>query len=274
MHINPYSRRADILIMFVIIVNTLTYCLYAYGIGRDWFIHIDTLCMLFFIAEMYLKMRYRGIRAYWSKGWNIFDGTLVILSLPSLVISFLPVTDLSLLLIFRMLRALRFFRLIHFFPHAEQIGKNCRIALRESFPLFVGYLIVIIIFSLFSTALFGHVSPQYFGTPLDSIYTIFRLFTIEGWYDIPDSLTAVYGAWGVVCVRLYFGALLIVGGIIGLSILNSVFVDAMLNDDHRNLMKRMNDLEKKLDLLLEKYEQQESAVPTENNIPVKPKKRK
>ncbi len=271
MRINPYSRLADIVIMGVILVNTITFCLYAYGIGKEWFIQIDTLCLLFFVGEMILKMRHEGFKAYWQRGWNIFDGTLVILSLPSLFLPFLPITDMTLLLTFRMLRALRFFRLIHFFPHAEQIGKSCRIALRESFPLFVGYLIVILIFSLFSTSLFGHVSPQYFGTPLESIYTIFRLFTIEGWYDIPDSISTAYGSIGVLFVRLYFGVLIIVGGIIGLSILNSVFVDAMLNDNHDDILKRIDQVEKKLDLLLEKYNQAPTDPMEEESAEVKKK---
>ena len=155
------------------------------------------------------------------------------------------------LLIFRMLRAFRFFRLIHFFPGAEQIGKNFRKALRESFSLFVGYFIVICIFALLSTALFGHVSPKYFGTPWDSIYSVFRLFTVEGWYDIPDSISSAYGTWGVFFVRLYFVFLLILGGVIGLSLINSVFVDAMVSDNNDELEAEVKKLNEKIDLLTE-----------------------
>ena len=35
-----------------------------------------------------------------------------------------------------------------------------------------------------TTFLFGNAAPQYFGNPALSVYSIFRLFTIEGWYEM------------------------------------------------------------------------------------------
>ncbi len=249
--INPYSGKSEKIVMVVILINSILIFLDASNIQSQWIIHADTLCSLFFIGEMLLKMRHDGMIGYWKKGWNKLDGTLVILSLPSMMASFMPIMDLSFLLIFRMLRAFRFFRVIHFFPGAEQIGRNFQKALRESFSLFVGYFIVICIFALLSTSLFGHVAPQYFGTPLDSVYSIFKIFTIEGWYDIPDALAESCGTWGVCFVRIYFIFLLIVGGIIGLSLINSVFVDAMVSDNNDDLLSKIDELEKKIDKLID-----------------------
>ena len=31
-------------------------------------------------------------------------------------------------------------------------------------------------------------SADFFSTPLNSIYSVFRLFTVEGWYEIPDAM--------------------------------------------------------------------------------------
>ena len=251
MKINPYSLRAERMIMAVILINSVIIFLDASGVHRPFVIYLDILCSFIFLVEMLAKMRVDGVLGYWRSGWNRLDGTLVLLSLPSIFAFFFPITDLSFLLIFRMLRAFRFFRLIHFFPGVEQIGKNFRKALRESFSLFVGYFIVICIFALLSTALFGHISPKYFGTPWDSIYSVFRLFTIEGWYDIPDSIAATYGSWGIFFVRLYFVFLLIIGGVIGLSLINSVFVDAMVSDNNDDVLKRLDQLEQKIDQLIQ-----------------------
>lgn len=33
-------------------------------------------------------------------------------------------------------------------------------------------------------------SADFFSTPLNSIYSVFRLFTVEGWYEIPDAIAA------------------------------------------------------------------------------------
>ena len=247
---NPYSTNAERLVMAVILVNSVVIFLDVSGFKWPWLIPLDVLCSLFFIVEMALKMRHDGVLGYWRRGWNILDGTLVLLSVPSIIFFFLPLTDLSYLLILRLLRAFRFFRVIHFFPGAEQLGRNFRKAMRECMSLFAGYLLIILVFAILSTSLFGNVAPQYFGTPWESIYSVFRLFTIEGWYDIPDSVAAAYGTWGVIAVRLYFVLLLVLGGVIGLSLINSVFVDAMVSDNNDEVLNRINELERKIDKLL------------------------
>ena len=250
--LNPYSERAERLVMVVILLNSIVIYLDVSGFRWPWLQTIDVMCSLVFLVEMGLKMRHDGVIGYWHKGWNILDGTLVLLSVPSIIFFFLPMTDLHFLLIIRLLRAFRFFRVIHFFPGAEQLGRNFRKAIRECMSLFAGYILIIIIFSIISTSLFGKVSPQYFGTPWESLYSVFRLFTVEGWYDIPDSVAEAYGGWAVIGVRVYFIILLILGGVIGLSLINSVFVDAMVSDNNDEMMERLKSLEKKLDELLEK----------------------
>lgn len=248
---NPYSSRFERVVMAVILANSIVIFLAASGFKWPWLQPLDIACSLFFVVEMALKMRHDGVLGYWRRGWNVLDGTLVLLSVPSIILFFLPLTDLSYLLILRLLRAFRFFRVVHFFPGAEQIGRNFRKAMRESMSLFAGYIIIIIIFAILSTSFFGHVAPQYFGTPWESIYSVFRLCTIEGWYEIPDAVSTAYGGWGVAGVRLYFVLLLILGGVIGLSLINSVFVDAMVSDNNDEVLQRINELEKKIDKLLE-----------------------
>ena len=190
------------IVMIIIFINSIIIYLDVSNIHSSWLTHLDTLCSLFFVGEMLFKIRKYHWKGYWEKGWNKFDGLMVILSLPSIMASFMPITDMSLLL---MLRALRILRIIYFVKgDAEKIGQNFLIALRKSSSLFVGYFIVICIFALLSTSLFGQAAPQYFGTPMDSIYSIFKLFTIEGWYDIPDALANSFGTWGVILTRLLF----------------------------------------------------------------------
>ncbi|MBR4533604.1 MAG: ion transporter [Bacteroidaceae bacterium] len=249
--------RMERIVMGVILVNSAVIFIQAYGVESQWLTLIDIICTLIFVGEMALKMRVEGFLGYWRSNWNRLDGTLVLLSLPSIWFSFMHMTDLSFLLIFRMLRAFRFFRVIHFFPGVEQLGRNFRKAMSESMSLFVGYFIIIIIFSLLSTSLFGHAAPQYFGNPTESIYSVFRLFTIEGWYEIPNVLSKEFGPWGVLFTRLYFVFLLVLGGVIGLSLINSVFVDAMVSDNNDDLLERIDQLEEKIDRLLKQQELQE-----------------
>jgi voltage-gated sodium channel len=51
---------------------------------------------------------------------------------------------------------------------------------------------------------------------------------------------------------LYFCALLILGGIIGMSFINSIFVDAMVADNNDDVMTKLNELQKSIDELKEK----------------------
>lgn len=264
--LNPYSPRAERVVMAVILVNSLVILLLASGFKWPWLQAVDILCSLFFIAEMAFKMRHDGVLGYWRRGWNIMDGVLVLLSVPSIILFFLPLTDLSFLLILRLLRAFRFFRVIHFFPGAEQLGRNFRKAISESMSLFAGYLLIILVFAILSTSLFGHVAPQYFGTPWESLYSVFRLFTIEGWYDIPDAVASAYGTWGVLGVRLYFVVLLVLGGVIGLSLINSVFVDAMVSDNNDELVERIKRLEEKIDRLIEGGEKINEATCEDDSL--------
>lgn len=236
--------------MWVILINSLTIFLQESGYDPFYIQLTDILCTLFFIVEMLLKMSDSGQKAYWLNAWDRFDGILVILSFPSLVTFFLPNTvfDLSSLLVLRLFRVFRFFRVMHFFPNFSVIMKNIGIAMRQSLSVFVGFIILLVIMGMLNCSIFGKIAPEYFQTPLDSIYTMFRLCTIEGWYEIPDAVAMAVGStmW-VHIVRVYFSVLLFAGGVIGLSIVNSIFVDAMVSDNNDDLMLLMHDMQKRLD---------------------------
>ncbi len=247
------------IIFAVILLNAVVIYLQVSGISTPLLTGLDLACTLIFLIEMIVKHAKLGFREYWHSGWNQLDGILVIVSLPSLVEAFLPtdMMDLSILLIFRLLRVLRFFRVMHFFPNFSQIVKGFKMAMRESYAILLSFFIIIVIFGLLNCSLFKDIAPQYFATPLDSIYAVFRICTVEGWYDIPDTIaTATTPAVGGF-VRLYFVFILILGGIIGMSFINSIFVDAMVSDNNDNMMKKLEEMEAKIDRLVEKNNAEE-----------------
>ena len=214
---------------------------------------IDIVCTFIFIIEMIVKHIHLGFRTYWKSGWNRLDGILVILSLPSVASLFFPHTglDLSILMIFRLLRVLRFFRVMHFFPNFTNIIKNFKLAMKQSYAILLAFLVIIVIFGLINCALFKDVAPEYFSTPLDSIYAVFQLFTVEGWYEIPNTIAEATSTTIGSIVKFYFCLLLILGGIIGMSFINSIFVDAMVSDNNDDVKEKLEALEKKIDKLLE-----------------------
>ncbi len=244
----------DNAVLAVVIVNTIVIFLLEVGISNPPVIIIDAACTIFFLFEMVFKHICLGIRGYWSKPMNVMDGMLVILSLPSLINYFtdMPLNDFSFLMALRSLRIFRIFRIESLFPGFAVIVRNLKLALKQSSAFLLAILLFIIIFALIDCGLFAGVAPQFFGTPFDSIYSTFRLFSVEGWYEIPDTIAAGLGnsIWTHL-IRIYFCAQLFVGGIIGMSIINSIFVDAMVSDNNDELDAKVNKLQQSLDELRE-----------------------
>lgn len=240
-------------ILGVILLNSVVIYLQVSGVVSPVITVLDVFCTLVFLLEMIIKRKDLGVKGYWSSGWNRLDGILVILSLPSLVEIFLPsgLMDLSVLLIIRLLRVVRFLRVLHFFPNFGQIIAAFKLALRESYAILLAFFVVIVIFGLINCNLFKDIAPQYFSTPLQSVYSVFRICTVEGWYDIPDTIAAASTPAVGSLVRLYFCFLLILGGIIGMSFINSVFVDAMVSDNNDDLKEKLDEIERKIDRLID-----------------------
>lgn len=242
----------DKVILLFILLNTAMIYLQESNITATWITVLDVVCTCVFVLEMVCKHMVLGVKQYWSSGWNRLDGTLVILSLPSLLAIVFPIEmmSFSFLLALRVLRVFRFFRIFHFFPHFTQIAVGFVRAIRQSYAVFVGLVIIILLFALISCAIYKDVAPEFFATPTDAIYSVFRLFTIEGWYEIPDVIAEAVSPAFARFTRIYFSLLLVLGGIIGVSLVNSIFVDAMVSDNNDELDKKIESLEKKIDLLL------------------------
>lgn len=243
----------DKFILFFILLNTLMIYLQESNMHDLWIVIVDVVCTCVFVVEMVCKHMVLGVRKYWSSGWNRLDGILVILSIPSLITLVLPIEmmSLSFLLALRVLRVFRFFRIFHFFPNFSQIALGFVRAMKQSYAIFAGLIIIILLFALVSCAIYKDIAPEFFATPTDSIYSVFRLFTIEGWYEIPDTIAENTSPAFAAFTRVYFSVLLVLGGIIGVSLVNSVFVDAMVSDNNDDLEKKIDTLEKKIDKLIE-----------------------
>lgn len=243
------------LILVIIIFNAIILFLQESGVENDVITILDTICSVIFIIEMIIKLTEYGWKGYWSSGWNRLDGSLVICSIPSLVALALPEhsLDLSFLLALRVMRVFRFFRLVHAFPGFTQLLKNFAIAMKRSYAVFIGMLIMIVIFAMIGCGLFKDVAPEYFATPLDGIYSTFRIFTGEGWNEIPDTVAeGLSNGFMSHMIRLYFCMILVLGCIVGMSLLNSIFVDAMVSDNNDDVKEKLDSIEATLNQLKEK----------------------
>ncbi|MCR5395040.1 MAG: ion transporter [Bacteroidales bacterium] len=239
----------DRFILTVIFFNCIVLFLEEMGLQHPFIWTADVVCLVLFTIEMVVKHRAYGVRGYWSNGWNRMDGILVLVGLISIpgTMGLLPTSQLGVLVVFRALRVFRFFKVVHLFPNFSVIMRNFSKALCDSSSLFAGYMVVLFLSAMVSCELFGQRAPEYFADPLVSIASTFRLFTIEGWYEIPDALCEGLERPYSTLIYLYFISMLVLGGIIFMSLLNSVFVDAMVSDNNDEVLRKLEQIEKKLD---------------------------
>jgi voltage-gated sodium channel len=247
----------DKFILLLILINAITIFASGFGMSSDnrFILTItDNLITVLFITELIIKFEEFGIKGYFNSNWRRFDFVLIVLSIPALIafIGNFEITNLSFLLVFRVMRVFKSFRFLKFIPGIEHLVNGINRALKASIFVFIGFIIYIFIISILSFYLFKGVSPEYFGNPLNSLYTTFKIFTVEGWYEIPDLITQNLSSTTAFFTYLYFIFVVISGGIFGLSLVNSIFVDAMVSDNNDALETKIDSLEKKIDKLLYK----------------------
>ena len=194
---------------------------------------LDVACVTYFAIEAGLKMRIHGWDGYWADPWNRFDLVIVVLSLPVLAAPFTDETAAFVgVPVVRMARLFRLFRLLRFIPERARLGAGIVRALRASVGVFLAIALVNFIFAMGAYELFAHKAPALFGDPARASYSMFRIFTIEGWHEIPEAIAAATSAGWALFARIYFGIAVLLGGILGLSLGNAVFVDQMIADNN------------------------------------------
>ncbi|WP_087019287.1 ion transporter [Thaumasiovibrio subtropicus] len=216
----------------------------------------------YFMAEVIVRMQLKGARTYFSQKSNVFDFAIVVIGFLAVALPYFFVINIGFL---RVTRLLKVMRLLKFVPHAETVYTNIALALKATTAIFVMLFMMMLIFALFGNAFFAHLLPENFGDPIQSLYTIFSVFFIENWNEIPDEAIAdgMQYAW---LIRLFFMFVLFVGGFLGLSIATAVFVDEMAIDNNRKLEgqvaelnQRLSDQDEKMAKMLALLEQQNRA---------------
>lgn len=215
----------------------------------------DNTITIIFIIEMIVKLTAYKLKGYFSSNWNRLDFILVLLSVPALFswIFHFPISNLSFFLIFRVLRVFKSFRFLKFVPGITDLIRGVQKALRTSVVIILGFCIYIFIIGIISTYLFQNIAPEHFSNPLISFFSVFKIFTVGGWYEIVEQ--ALSNTEGVVTFfsKLYFVFILVTGGIFGLSLVNSIFVEAMMSDNTDDISQKIDNLEKKLDDFMKKH---------------------
>lgn len=244
----------DHIILGLIILNALIIFIGGFDLGEsnnNFVSVIDNMLSVIFIVELILKLKEFGI-GYFSLNWNKLDFLLILFSLPALLafIFRIDINDFSFLLVFRVMRVFKSFRFLKFIPGIDHLIRGTKRAIKSSIIVIFGFVVYIFIIGIFSFYLFKESSPEYFNNPLVSLYSTFKIFTIEGWFEIPEQVTNSLSPIASFFTFIFFIFVVLSGGILGLSLVNSIFVDAMVSDNNDELEKKIQILESKIDILI------------------------
>jgi voltage-gated sodium channel len=252
------------LVMTVILVNTMTIFLRSFEWWRahteSLLFAIDYACTLYFVVEIGLKLRSAGVRAYFSTGWNVVDFIVVLCGVPLLIAPVIEIQDTSFILVLRVARVMRSFRVLRFVPDAERLWSGVRRGVKASLGVLFALGIYNFVLALCASHLFGDVAPNEFGDPLIALYSMFKVITVEGWYEVPDAIAAGSSPFIGFAARIFFMFAVATGGVLGLSMANAVFIDEMVMDNTRDLEQNVRDLLDEVRALRLQQEHQETLL--------------
>ena len=228
------NKAFEMFVITVIILSSLmigvrTYPLPETAVTFLWV--MDYAVTLFFLMEIIIRMAAEDrLRDFFKKGWNVFDFTIVVISL-------VPLDDSEYALIARMLRLFRVMRLISFIPELRVLVT----ALINALPR-MGYvaLLMFIIFYLYAvigTMLFAQINPALWGDLGISLLTLFRVATFEDWTDVMYETMEVYAlSWIYYLTFIFFSAFVFLNMMIGI-------VVEVLDEEHKKMLAAEQALE-------------------------------
>lgn len=180
----------------------------------SWFVAANTLFLFIFIVEAVIKMVAHApqVQNYFKNGWNLFDFSIIVISL-------IPATG-QLATLARLARLLRVLRLISTLPELRLIVAT----LVRSIPS-MGHVLALmsIIFYVYGVAgyhLFHEIDPTHWRNLGISLLSLFRIVTLEDWTDIMyAAMAAKPWAW------MYFVSFVVLGTFVVVNLFIAVVIN-------------------------------------------------
>ena len=236
-------------ILTAVILNAVVIFALYFPAEREnvWLLALDHFFIVFYLTEVIVKLWVLKPRPYFANPWNRFDFFITLGSLPVLLVAFLDVPDTTVLILLRLFRLVRLVRFLRFIPNVEQVVQGLGRALKSSVLVLGALFFLNLLVALVTCHFYADTAPRYFSDPLVSFYSIFRMFTLEGWNEIPDAITPNSASpLRVGLTRLYFGSVVVLGGIFGIGLANAIFVDEMTMDNNRELERKVDELTREI----------------------------
>jgi voltage-gated sodium channel len=177
---------------------------------------IDHAMLVVFVTELVLRLYAMGPARFFREPWNVFDFIVVAIAL-------VPASGPFAVL--RALRVLRVLRLISVVPSMRRVVEALIRSLPGMGSIAALLCILLYVFGVIATKLFGANHPEWFGSLGKSLFTLFQIMTMEGWADIARAVMVEQRfAW------IFFLLFLLVGTFTVLNLFIAVIVNAMQDD--------------------------------------------
>jgi len=233
--------RFERFIVAVIIVNAVVLGLEtsatAMTVAGRLLVLLDQAALAIFTVEIALKLTAQGWR-FFLRGWNLFDFTIVAISL-------LPLSPAFSVL--RALRILRALRLMSMIPQMRKVVAALISAIPGMGSVVALLGLIFYVFAVIATKLFAESFPEWFGTLPRSLFTLFQIMTLESWsMGIVRPVMEAYPlSW------LYFVPFILVTTFAVLNLFIAIIVNAMQAGHEAEMRQHERDFAALLDEIRE-----------------------
>ncbi|MDE0693944.1 MAG: ion transporter [Gammaproteobacteria bacterium] len=180
-----------------------------------------------FVIEALIKMaaHYPRIERYFRDGWNVFDFTIIVISL-------LPSTG-ELATVARLARLLRVLRLVSALPELRLIVTTLIRSIPSMFNVIALLSIIFYVYAVAGYHLFHEVDPTHWRNLGIALLSLFRIVTLEDWTDIMyAAMQAHWWAWA------YFVSFVVMGTFVVVNL----FIAVVLNNLDEAKQERLAEL--------------------------------
>jgi voltage-gated sodium channel len=212
----------SVIILSSLLIGVRTYNLPETAITFLWV--MDYGVTVFFLIEILIRMAAEDrLKDFFKKGWNLFDFTIVVVSL-------IPLDDSEYALIARMLRLFRVMRLISFIPELRVLVSALITALPRMGYVALLMFIIFYLYAVIGNLMFADINPKLWGDLGISLLTLFRVATFEDWTDVMYETMAVYSlSWIYYLTFIFFSAFVFLNMMIGI-------VVEVLDEEHKKML--------------------------------------
>jgi len=208
-----FRHFITVLILINAVILGLETSATAMAAAGDLLVALDRVIIAVFVLEIAAKLWvYRG--RFFRDPWNLFDFTVVAISLVPASAAFS---------VLRALRVLRVLRLVSVVPSMRKVVQALLGAIPGMASIVALLSLIYYVSSVIATKLFGAAFPEWFGSIGASAYSLFQIMTLESWsMGIVRPVMEVYPfAWA------FFVPFILITSFAVLNLFIAIIVNAM-----------------------------------------------